>query len=829
MTVSRSPRLDPNRPSLGPLFFACLAAWGACLAAESLTWELHGRSQFLRESPVAVVAAAGILLAGALVVAACLESRARAWKRARALRLLIVPAVALVCSLTCAGLFWTAWEAQGDALQDALSGRKSVIAELTGDPVARDYGLVSTVCWHAGRRSVSFRVLWPDGAEPLKAGHLVRLEGSFSRPAADESGRWNHRQGYVGMVDATVVEDQGSAPGPRGLVSAFREESSARIGQMGAGAPSSGLLAGIVLGDRTLYTGSETEQDFRTTGLAHLMAVSGTHLAVVTGLLSCLLAHTPLRRGTRALLIASGLVFYVSLTGFAPSALRSFVMCLCALAAGSARRRAHVISALSLCVLVFVCACPPLAFSLGFQLSVLAVFGLVVLSPLAAAWLRRLLPGRLATLADSLAATFSASLFTLPVTMPLFAQLPLVSPFATLLAAPLVTCALALGIPGVLLAATGLPCCAVSLQAALAVCGGCAWLVHLLADLPLACVPVSSDGTVAGIVFAAMALVLWVLWPLPSQFAAGSASAAPPAPEGRRAALRRLAVALVFALPVALVVFEGAGGSASLRRALEPHFSSDARVVMIDVGQGDCTLVEDGDAAVLVDTGKDALLLEQGLARQGISHLDAVYLTHKDADHCGALAALAGVVRVDHVYVHADLLGNPVMRDVLRDATWVTAGRGAEGVSVGDQTRAGRFTLTLVSPEDGGQSENDDSLVNLVEYDEDADGVPEARGLLTGDAEAEVTAPLANTIGRIDLLKVSHHGSRGGATDAELATLSPKVALIGVGADNSYGHPTPETLSQLERAGTQVFRTDLNGDIEVDFSGTRMSVKLGKH
>lgn len=827
MTVSRSPRLDPNRPSLGPLFFACLAAWGACLAAESLTWELHSCSR-LPQGYAVVVVVLGFLLVGVLAAAACVERKARMGKKARALRLFIVPVVALVCSLTCAGLFWTAWEAQGDALQDALSGCDGVSAELTGDPAAREYGVVSTACWHAGGRSVSFRILWPEGAEPLKAGHLVRIEGSLSRPAADESGRWNHRQGYVGMVAAQVVEDRGSATGLRGLVSAFREESSIRIEQMGDDAPSSGLLAGIVLGDRSLYTGSETEQDFRTTGLAHLMAVSGTHLAVVTGLLSCLLARTPLRRGTRALLIASGLVFYVSLTGFAPSALRSFVMCLCALAAGSARRRAHVVSALSLCVLVFVCACPPLAFSLGFQLSVLAVFGLVVLSPLAAAWLRSLLPGRLSSLADSLAATFSATLTTLPVTIPLFAQLPLVSPVATLLAAPFVTCALALGIPGVLLAATGLPCCAVPLQAALSVCGACAWLVHLLADLPLACVPVSSDGRLVGIVFAAMALVLWALWPLPSRLLVVSASIARPAPEGKRLAARRLAVALVFALPVALVVFEGAGGSASLRRAFEPHFSSDARVVMIDVGQGDCTLVEDGDAAVLVDTGKDAILLEQGLARRGISHLDAVYLTHKDADHCGALAALAGVVRVDHVYVHADLLGNPVMQDVLRDATWVTAGRGAEGVSVGDQTRAGRFTLTLVSPEDGGESENDDSLVNLVEYDEDADGVPEARGLLTGDAEAEVTAPLADTIGRIDLLKVSHHGSRGGATDAELATLSPKVALIGVGADNAYGHPTPETLSELERAGARVFRTDLNGDIEVDFSGTRMSVKLQK-
>ena len=87
---------------------------------------------------------------------------------------------------------------------------------------------------------------------------------------------------------------------------------------------------------------------------------------------------------------------------------------------------------------------------------------------------------------------------------------------------------------------------------------------------------------------------------------------------------------------------------------------------------------------MLVDTGKDRQVLERGLARNGVTHLDAVYITHKDADHCGALPALTGVVSVDHVYVHADLLSNPVMEQVLEDARWVTGGRGAEGVRVGD-------------------------------------------------------------------------------------------------------------------------------------------------
>ena len=126
------------------------------------------------------------------------------------------------------------------------------------------------------------------------------------------------------------------------------------------------------------------------------------------------------------------LVGYTALTGFSPSASRACVMCIVALAAHVFLRRGHVLNALCLCALVFLALCPPIAFSLGFQLSVLAVFGLTLFSRLAAWWLQALLPARLQALAEPMGATLAATLPTVPVTVATFVQFPLIAPFSTM-------------------------------------------------------------------------------------------------------------------------------------------------------------------------------------------------------------------------------------------------------------------------------------------------------------------------------------------------------------------------------------------------------------
>ena len=250
---------------------------------------------------------------------------------------------------------------------------------------------------------------------------------------------------------------------------------------------------------------------------------------------------------------------------------------------------------------------------------------------------------------------------------------------------------------------------------------------------------------------------------------------------------------------------------------------------MLDVGQGDALLVRDGDAAVLIDTGEEADVLARGLARHGVTHLDAVFVSHKDSDHVGALSGIVGIVGIDHVYVHADLLSMPEEAQVLESARRATAGRGAEGVRPGSTCRAGAFTIEVLAPEDGGKSGNDDSLQMLVSCDANGDGRPEARGFTSGDAEEDAIAAAVASVGDVDFVKVPHHGSRGGMSAEELAALSPQIALIGVGADNNYGHPTRQMLDLLTQARAKVYRTDENGDVTLRFTGGSIEVAVQKN
>ena len=424
-------------------------------------------------------------------------------------------------------------------------------------------------------------------------------------------------------------------------------------------------------------------------------------------------------------------------------------------------------------------------------------------------------------LADGIAATLAANLATLPVTIPLFCQLPLISPVSTLVASPLVTAVLGLGIPAILASAIAPAAADVLLLPSGLAAGLCSSVVHALADLPMACVPLDSSAGWIAAVFLLMGVCLWIFWPRPPGCRDGSVHA------GTTAKTRFVVVAVAL-LPVAVVLVAEFGGIAGGVNLVVPSAApSSAEVVMLDVGQGDAMLIRDGDAAVLVDTGEEGTVLLKALARHGVSRLDAVLLSHKDVDHTGALSALAGVVEVGHVYIHADLLDSEECGSVCKAAAWASRQGRAEGVRKGDVVRIGGFELRLLGPEQGGASENDDSLMWLLSYT-DLDNPIKVKGLLTGDGEEKAVAGVLDQTGDIDFLKVGHHGSAGAVNSDEMRVLKPELSLISVGADNDYGHPTQQTLDVLQRAGSKVLRTDQSGDITLAFSNHRLNVACKK-
>ena len=385
--------------------------------------------------------------------------------------------------------------------------------------------------------------------------------------------------------------------------------------------------------------------------------------------------------------------------------------------------------------------------------------------------------------------------------MCLFSQLPLVSPLSNVLVAPLLPLVCGLGLIAcvllMLLPEVGL----LVMAAAGNFCAILSSLVGLLSEIPFSCVPFAGEANI-GLLFSAVACaLLWATWPDMS---------------------RRLMLGVagcfclaIFACYVALPA------------------SSGIQIVALDVGQGDAILVRDGSAAMLIDTGTNDSMLREGLARQGVAHLDAVLISHADDDHCGSLSSLRGIVDVDTVLVASDALTCDCAscQGLISSAKGIVGEGGLVGLNLGDQIACGRMTLEVVWPEsfqdEGG---NADSLCVLASADEDTDGVCDGTAFLCGDAEAEQLEEMIEKgmLGKVDVYKVGHHGSRAALNDEVVAALSPSVSLVSVGEGNRYGHPVQSTLDLLTGVGSVVYRTDLQGDITCRFSGGSIYVTTEK-
>jgi len=608
----------------------------------------------------------------------------------------------------------------------------------------------------------------PDGAVAPPLGATVAFRATARPLGRDDFDGYLRSLGAGSAVDAVgpieVVGPPGALLRVTDAVRAnVRAASSARLAPDDAA-----LLSGLVTGDTT---GASTErlQAFRDAGLSHLVAVSGSNVALVLGGVLALAAAARLGARGRAVAGLVAVTWFAVLTRGEPSVLRATVCAFVVLLARMTGRAGPPGHALGVAALVLLLADPFLVASLGFVLSVGATAGVLVVAPRVAARIPG--PRPLALLVGaSVGAQLGVAPFLLGEGLPV-AALP-----ANLVAVPAAAVASAIGAGVAVVAQVSVP---------LAGAGA------LLAWPALAAVGAIAELASGGPRLEAAALL--------SPVALGLAVAVVARRAMPRVALLALAVAVV---AVALPVVRG------------PTPVTRFTVTALAVGQGDAVLVEvpagRGRPAgrMLVDGGPDPQAAVAALRRRGVPTLDAVVVSHPHADHTDGLPAVLRSLEVG-----ALLVGPlPLQADAPASVGALYAGAVSKGIGITAVSSGARFALgsadvTVLSPPPEGIAEgdpNENSLVLHVEH-------PEGSALLTGDAEVVAQERLLRDPAalRADVLKVPHHG---GATNAErfLAAVAPRVALISVGADNDHGHPTPETLGSLR--GATVLRTDEGGD-----------------
>ena len=553
---------------------------------------------------------------------------------------------------------------------------------------------------------------------------------------------------------------------------------SVRAAVSGRDADARELVPALVVGDDGGLDPALAD-DFRTTGLTHLLAVSGTNLTLVVGSVLVLARWAGVRGRWLHLLAALGIAGFVMTARAEPSVVRAAAMGTVALVGMGGNGRSRGTRALGVAVLGLLLLWPRLAVTAGFALSVLATAGILLLAPVWRDAMTRWTPR---WVAEAVSVPLAAQVACTPVVAALSGQVSLVAVGANLLAAPAVAPATVLGLGGGLL---GLGWAPLGVVVAAPAAWSAQWIIAVArwgAGVPTAAV---DWGT--GPVALALLTVLCL-------------AAVPLAPRllGRPGSTLACAGLLV----VVMVV-----------RPPTPGWPPEGWVlVMCDVGQGDGLVLRAGEhEAVVVDAGPDPAVMDACLDRLGVRAVPLLLLTHFHADHVDGASGVLEGREVGAVEGTAFLEPPGGVREVEE-----SAGREPGVAAYGETRTFGLVRLQAVWPRPGappgdpGESAPNNASVVLVAE------VAGIRVLLTGDVEPSAQAALERDLAglRVDVLKVPHHGSRHQDL-GWLTSLGARVALVSVGADNDYGHPSPDVLAALAATGARVWRTDLAGDVVV--------------
>lgn len=604
------------------------------------------------------------------------------------------------------------------------------------------------------------------------------------------------------------------------------------------------LLAAMLLGERT-FLSEETQSLYKAAGALHVIAVSGLHISLLGLGLYRLLRRIFDAQAPAAVISVLCMAAYVFLVGNPPSAVRAFIMFAMGLLAGYWKRTLDTPTALSLSAAIILMGNPFYIGQSSFLLSFLAILAIAVFQPALKeclalinpyhfplsrlldsrrAWrLRHLDPQEvtggchelLKKAGNGLQSSFSVWIVTLPVQLFFFSEVSLFGIFFNLLIIPLMGVILLLGIAGLFLKE----------------------IFHLftfltgsvLTDLEITVISICryAEGIFFAIIKAGGSLadrLSFAMW-TPGKPVYGK-------------------MLLAFCL---LLLFCLLGNLSENGRTFPEKFwkyrlgillgvilllagypAHNLQITFLDVGQGDGICMELPDGRVYLMDGGSSDVSKVGnyrlvpfLKAKGIRKIDAVFLSHGDADHINGIAEL-----LEEKQMSIDCICLPAgaeqeefveIRDLAR-----ARNISVRTIQAGDFWENNGAKFWCLNPADVTASGNAASMVLYMEYQDFS-------MLLTGDLEGEGEKSVAallrsNAITGISVLKVAHHGSKNSTKEEFLRQCSPAVAVISCGEHNTYGHPHKETLERLNDMGTVVYRTDCSGAVQITVSGSRMKV-----
>lgn len=608
---------------------------------------------------------------------------------------------------------------------------------------------------------------------------------------SDDVTHFNARGVYAllyGREDVRLSAGDGDALRwlPQRAGKAFRE----KVAAIWDDARVSGFLTAELTGDKSAMDDGDYLA-MQETGLAHLFAVSGLHCAFLVTLMALLISR---RQRLLCAVTIPLLLFYMVMVGMSPSVVRACIMQIFLLIAPLFRRGSDPLTSLAAALLVILLCNPFAAASVSLQLSFSATLGMVLLSPrlykLLTGWYKgkcRPLRTALCFVAANLSATLSAVVFTAPLTAWYFRIFVLVAPLSSLLAVPAAGWSFMAAFVTVLLGFVWLPLASLL-----------GWISWALVRYILWIANGMMSWRYHAVYFTNPYLIYWLLF-LYAVFIGCAAT-----PDGKRKYLLASALS-VLTLTAAIWVNR------------QDYQYGVLTALTMDVGQGESVILTSGGETALVDCGSSNSYKDPGglaadtLHSMGVRELSAVVVTHYHADHTNGLYEVLRRIPVQTIYL-PDIEDEYGVRERLMS---LAEEKGAQVTYVTKETTdtLGDTVLTIYPPVQSGGDLNELGLTALA-------SAGDFDLLITGDMSGSTEKKLVETyaLPDIEVLVVSHHGSRYSSNIRFLKSVTPEAAVISVG-DNNYGHPSEETLQRLLAVGADIWRTDQQGTIRITVNG----------
>lgn len=665
---------------------------------------------------------------------------------------------------------------------------------IISDIQEKEYKKVCTAKIVRNNKKILINIKMSQDIPSIKYGDSLYIEGEFKQPEEARNYKgYNYKQylktkKIIGTVELEKVKILKSSNGSfiHNIQKYIRDTINGTLTD-----EEGNLLLAILLGDKDKLS-EDIQESFNTSNLSHMLAVSGAHVSYIILGLTYVLQNSIIGKKNGKIVCIIFLLAFMAITNFTPSVTRACIMAILTLFSSIIYRKSDVYTNISVAALITLIFNPYGLLDLGFQLSYGGTIGIII-------FIKRIQEKKsnskvINYIKQMALVSIYANIIIIPIMMYHFNTVSFTFIISNIMASPILGIIVITGFLFIIASITVKPLTrliAIFIKP----------ILSILIKISQICskLPFSNILVVTPYMFNVISYYAIILYCIKSK---------------KNNKCKIIICLLIVLILINFIIY---------------IFPQKLRIFFIDVGQGDSTLIITPDKkTVLIDGGGsdsfdvgEKVLLPYLLDRR-ILKIDYVLISHFDTDHATGVAQILGKIDVSSIILTRQLEENDIYRHILSIAKEKKIK--LIYVKEGDVLKIGGIKISIIHPENKlmiNNPMNNNSIVCKVEYNSFS-------MLLTGDIEMEAEELILrkNINLKADVLKVAHHGSKTSTTGEFLKAINPKVALIGVGKNNNFGHPSNEVIQRLKENGTRIYRTDENGEISITVNKKGRIIKI---